>query len=101
MNNCGPKNTPCSTESSAAKALLNMNINSRKSATCSTESAIAKKIRVLNNGSNNAYTNKRMRYASYVQSEPGFNTFANKKLPVLQPVVAKKQSCFRNILCNL
>lgn len=72
-----------------------------KYTTCSTESAIAKKIRILNNGSNNAYTNKRMRYASYVQSEPGFNTFANKKLPVLQPVVAKKQSCFRNILCNL
>lgn len=65
---------------------------------CSTETKLDKKIRVLKNGPN-SYNQKAMRYSAYVKSEPGFETFAGKKVPGVQRVVANKQQCFQNAIC--
>jgi len=40
-----------------------------------------------------------MRYSAYVNSRPGFETFANKKVAGVQAVVANKQQCFQNAIC--
>ena len=65
---------------------------------CATETQRNKKIRVLKT-SPNSYNQKAMRYSAYVKSEPGFETFASKKVAGVQAVVANKQQCFQNAIC--
>jgi len=65
---------------------------------CKTETQLQKKLRVLKTGPN-SYNQKAMRYSAYVKSEPGFETFASKKVPGVQAVVANKQQCFQNAIC--
>jgi hypothetical protein len=66
--------------------------------TCPTETQTQKKSRVLKNG-RNSYNQKNMRYSAYVNSRPGFETFANKKAVGVQATVAAKQQCFQNAIC--
>jgi hypothetical protein len=66
--------------------------------TCPTETQAQNKSRVLKNGPN-SYNQKNMRYSAYVNSTPGFETFANKKVVGVQATVAAKQLCFKNAIC--
>ena len=45
-------------------------------------------------------TSKKMEYGKYVRTTPGLETFASKKVPSLQSVVANKQNCFSTYWCN-
>ena len=62
---------------------------------------ITKKTLLLTKGTaQNAYLPKKMRYGLYARTTPGLETFASKKYTALQPVVAEKQNCINQSLCQ-
>ena len=67
---------------------------------CNTITQEQQKINVLQHGPNYIGTSKKMCYGQYIQRTPGMYAFAGKKIPSLQPLIAKNELCFKTYWCK-
>ena len=68
---------------------------------CNTQTQAQIKYQTLKHNSNYIGTSKKMAYGQYIRTTPGMETFASKKIPVLQPMINLKIRCFRRVLCKM
>lgn len=57
------------------------------------------KYNITRHDSNYIGTSKKMAYGKYMRTTPGMETFASKKIPVLQSTVGNKNDCWTNYWC--
>lgn len=67
---------------------------------CNTQSLEQIKAQTLAHSSNYIGISKKMAYGRYIRTTPGMETFASKKIPVMQPMVNTKLNCFSQFLCQ-
>ena len=68
--------------------------------TCNTQSLEQIKYQTLKHSSYYIGISKRMAYGQYIRTTPGMETFASKKIPVLQPLVNRNIKCFSSYWCK-
>ena len=68
--------------------------------TCNTQSLEQIKYQTLKHSSYYIGISKRMAYGQYIRTTPGMETFASKKIPVLQPLVNYNIKCFSSYWCK-
>ena len=67
---------------------------------CNTIPQARIKNNILKHNSNYIGTSKRMAYGKYMNTTPGMETFASKKVVALQPIVKKNAECFEHYWCK-
>lgn len=67
---------------------------------CDTQTQEQIKYQTLKHSCNYIGISKKMAYGQYIRMTPGMETFASKKIPVLQPLVQAKIQCFSTYWCQ-
>jgi len=90
----------CSETSSYNSHCKHRHKSCRCALNCNTQTPEEIKYQTLKHSSNYIGISKRMAYGQYIRTTPGMETFASKKIPVLQPLVNRNIKCFSSYWCK-